>query len=276
MRKSHNCFTSASLNSAQYTIPPPSEGFEKKPQHPMQKHLDNDTQPDGDSNSFLPNNRSQKLPFGCGCGKCTLSTFIMKHCRTPTPTASSFPYLKLNELSNEQQQKLGEWFGSESQQIMMQFRELVSATMQSLISQCVPLDDLKSHVIFLASFNSVRKTDKPKVSFLTKPKTVDTIGKFFQVLDDYFSFFNYDVIEHIIKILGTEDDKARLQKYKEDFNQYAKRRIFECPPVSNTDHTNIFVKLDSHYEEYTDEEIKRFCQKLNKTFGLNTFCHAVM
>ena len=112
----------------------------------------------------------------------------------------------------------------------MRFRELVSATMKSLIRQNISPDDLKSHVIYLRSFNPVHETKKLEmlVPFLTKPKIVDTIGKFFLVLDDYFSFFNYDVIEHIIRILGTEDDKARLQRYKDDFIRYAKRRIFEC------------------------------------------------
>ena len=156
----------------------------------------------------------------------------------------------------------------------MRFRELVSATMKSLIRQNISPDDLKSHVIYLRSFNPVRKTKKLEmlVPFLTKPKIVDTIGKFFLVLDDYFSFFNYDVIEHIIRILGTEDDKARLQRYKDDFIRYAKRRIFECLPRSDTAHSTVFVKLDSHYDEYTDEEIKRFCHRLSDIFDLSTFC----
>ena len=74
------------------------------------------------------------------------------------------------------------------------------------------------------------------------------------------------IIEHIIKELGTEKDKAGLQSYKEEFNQYAKRRIFECQPefgpVSDADHADIFVKLDSQYDNYTVVEIMGFRQKL--------------
>ena len=61
-------------------------------------------------------------------------------------------------------------------------------------------------------------------------KAADTIPKVFMILNDYFSFFNYHIIERIIKELGTEEDKTELQRYKEDFNEYAKRRIFECLP----------------------------------------------
>ena len=43
-----------------------------------------------------------------------------------------------------------------------------------------------------------------------------------------------------------------LPLYKDDFNQYANQRIFEClpefGPVSHTDHGDISVKVDSHYD----------------------------
>ena len=99
-------------------------------------------------------------------------------------------------------------------------------------------------------------------------KAAKTISDIFPVLNDYFSFFNYQIIEHIINKLGTEDDKANLQKYKKDFNQYAKRRIFECLPefghVIDADHADIFVKVDSQYKYWTVEQIQRFRHKLRE------------
>ena len=83
-------------------------------------------------------------------------------------------------------------------------------------------------------------------------------------LKDYMSFFNY---HHIIKALGTEEVKAELKKYKLKFQQYAKCRIYECPPhfgpVSEADHADIFVKVDSRYENYTVAEIDNFVQELS-------------
>ena len=96
----------------------------------------------------------------------------------------------------------------------------MSATIESLIRQKVPLDVLVSHVITLGAFEPVVK--EPQVPLFQycfqKFETADTIPKIFLVLKDYFSFFNYHIIEHIIKKLGTEEDKAELQRYKEDFN----------------------------------------------------------
>jgi len=226
--------------------------------------------------SSPPSEGSQKPPFGCGCGKCTFFSFLERGCPTPIPSASSFPYLDLSGLTHEQQQELRGRLRSESQTIMIQFQELVSATIKSFKRRCVPLDDLVSHVMTLGAFDPVFK--EPKVPLFRHCfhdlKAADTIPKVFMILNDYFSFFNYHIIEHIIKVLGTKKDKARLQRYKEHFNQYAKRRVFEWQPefgpVSDADHADIFVKLDSHYDNYTVAQIEGFRQKLSEILRVSS------
>ena len=213
---------------------------------------------------------SQKPPFGCGCGKCTFFSFIERGCPTPIPSASSFPYLDLSGLTHEQQQELKGRLRSESQDIMIRFQELVSATIKSFQRRCVPLDDLVSHVMTLGAFDPVFKEPQVPVFHhcFRELKTADTIPKVFLVLNDYFSFFNYHILEHIIKQLGTKNDKARLRRYKKHFSQYAKRRIFEClpgfGPLSDADHADIFVKVDSQHDNYTVVQIEEFRQKLSK------------
>ena len=231
-----------------------------------------------DSTSPPPSEGSQKPPFGCGCGKCTFFSFIERGCPTPIPSASSFPYLDLSRLTHEQQQELRGRLQFESQQIMIRFQELVSATMNSLIKQTVSPTVLVSHVMTLGAFKPVFKepqVQEPKEGEVPvfqycfqRLQAADSIPQIFLVLKDYFSFFNHHIIEHIIKALGTTGDKAKLQKYKEDFNQYAKRRIFECQsefgPVSDVHHADIFVKVDAQYENYTVAEIEVFRHKLSE------------
>ena len=175
---------------------------------------------------------SQKTPFGCGCGKCTFFSFIERGCPTPLPSASSFPYLDLSGLTHEQQQDLRGTLRFESQKIMLRFQELVSATIKSFQRRYVQPDELVLHVMALGAFDPVfKESQEPVFRFCFKElKAADTIPKVFLIHNDYFSFFNYHIIEHIIKTLGTEKDKARLQRYMEDFNQYTQRRIFECLP----------------------------------------------
>ena len=188
----------------------------------------------------------------------------------PISSVGSFPYLNLSGLSHKQQQKLRGRLRFESQEIMMRFQELVSATIESLIGQNISQDKLVSHLVTLGAFKSVFKEPQmPLFQFcFQKLEAADSIHKIFLILKDYFSFFNYHVIEHIIKTVGTEENRAGLQRYKETFNQYAKRRVFEClpefGPVSDADHADIFVKLDSQYDNYTVTEIEGFCHRLSE------------
>ena len=219
---------------------------------------------------------SHKTPFGCGCGKCTFSNFIERGCPTPIPSESSFPYLDFSKLNREQQQELKRKLCLESQNIMTRFQELVSATIKSFKRRCVPLDELVSHVMTLGTFDPVFK--EPQVPLfchcLKQLKAADTIPKVFLVLNDYFSFFNYHIIEHIIEELGTQEDKTKLHNYKEEFNHYAKRRIFESlpefGPVSDADHADIFVKVDSQYDNYTVAQVEGFRHKLSEILRVSS------
>ena len=228
------------------------------------------------SSSPPPSEASQKPPFGCGCGSCTLTSFLQMGCPVPFSSKNTFPYLKLSGLTDEQQESLRESLRFETRDIMMQFQELVSTTIKSLIRRNVSVDELVPHIMTLTAFDPVVK--KPQVPLfqdcLEQLKAAGTISNFFLVLNDYISFFNYDIIEHIIKVLGTDEDKAELQKYKSNFNQYARRRIFECGPhfgpQSETGNADIFVKLDSGYDNYTVAETKGFCHKIRKALHLSS------
>ena len=152
----------------------------------------------------------------------------------------------------------------------------MSATIESLISQKVSPDKLVSHVMTLGAFKPVFKEPQvPLFQYCFQTlEAADTIPRIFLVLKDYFSFFNYHIIKHIITTLGKEKDKDGLQRYVDNFNQYAKRRIFECPPefgpVSDADHVDIFVKLDSHYENYTVTEVEGFRHKLSEILRVSS------
>ena len=159
---------------------------------------------------------------------------------------------------------------------MLRFQGLVSLTILSLKKQQIPITDLVLHIMTLGAFDPVYK--EPQIStfhhYFRDLKSADTVSKVFLVLADYFSFFNYHVIEHIITVCGTREDKENLLRYKEKFDEYAKRRIFECHPCfgpeSETDHTDVFVKVDSQYENFTLIEVERFCRHLSKILRVSS------
>ena len=104
---------------------------------------------------------------------------------------------------------------------------------------------------------------------------VGDLSEVFMGLKDYImSFFNYHLIEHIISVLGTEEVKTELKKYKTSFQRYAEHRVYQCPPqygpVSKVSHADIFVKVDSRYENYTLTEIEDFTQELSDLLGVSS------
>ena len=220
--------------------------------------------------------RSQKPSFGCGCGKCTFHSYIENGCPDPVPKTSSFPYLNVSGLTDEQQRKLKSRLRVESQEIMFKFQQLFSTVYKSLCERKVPVNTLVTHLLSLGTLDPVYKhSQKPLLqTFFQELRNAESIEDVLWVVKDYFSFFNYHVIEHITNGLGTDQDKVELQTYKEHFHQYSKRRIYECPPLygpkSNGDHNDLVLKVDSAYEQFTVEELENFEYRLTKIFHISS------
>ena len=213
---------------------------------------------------------SQKPPFGCGCGKCTFYSYIESGCPNPVPSASSFPCLDFSRLTHEQQQELRGRLRVESEDIMIKFQHLFSTVYESLCARSIPVDKLVTHLLSWGAFDPVIKgSEKPVFqTFLKELQTAGSIEKVLWVIRDYFSFFNYHVIEHIVSKLGTDQDKAEFRSYKEEFDRYSKRRVYEClpvfGPVSEADHVELRLKIDSVYEQFTLEAVENFRYRLKE------------
>ena len=190
---------------------------------------------------------------------------------TPGTTSSPFPYLKVSGLSPEQQEGLSIRLCVESEDIVHKFWHLHSTVYESLRQRNVPVDRLVVHLLSLGAFDPVTKdSQKPVLQTFQQLQKAGSIEDVLLAIKDYFSFFNYHVIQHIVDKLGTEHDKIELQNYEKAFEEYSKRRIYECPPVygtmSNDGHTNLVLKLDSVYEKFTVKELKKFEYRLSRIF----------
>ena len=219
--------------------------------------------------------RSQRPSFGCGCGNCTFHSYIENGCPHPIPKTSSFPCVDVSGLTPEQKQELRSRLRVESQDIMFKFQQLLSTIYESLRERNICVNRLVTHLLSLGAFDPVSKdSQKPLLkTFFQELQKAESIEDVLWVIRDYFSFFNYHVIEHIVNGLGTAQDRVELQNYKNDFRQYSKRRIYECPPVfgpiSDADHTDLVLKVDSAYDQFTVEELDNFEYKLSQIFGVS-------
>ena len=194
----------------------------------------------------------------------------------PTPpttgTTSSFPYLKVSALSPEQQEGLRIRLCVESEDIVHKFWHLHSRVYKSLCERNVPVDKLVAHLLSLHAFDPVYKdSQKPALQpFIKKLRSAKSIEDVLFIIRDYLSFFNYRVIEHIVDGLGTDQDRVELQNYEREFDEYSKRRVYECPPEygskSDAEHVDLVMKVDSVFEEFTVKELKKFQYRLGRIF----------
>ena len=221
-------------------------------------------------------------PYGCGCGNCSLVKYLEGNCPAPTKTASKLPYLDTKGLSASKRDMLLARLERESRDMTLSFQRLVSSTYSSLCKQNVPYSNFVTHLKCLGALDPTYA--KPGVDEAQPPLLHDrfremeeekTIEKVISIVSEYVSFFNYDIIEHIIQKLGTSDDQKELQKYKEKLENYCKRRVVECPQVygnlSDPDGVCIVVKLDNILNRFTVHQLRLFKTELSTILHLSEY-----
>lgn len=199
---------------------------------------------------------------------------------------SSFPLLEENtgQLSQVERGHLEVKLSSESQEIMKKYYDLFCGFCQSLSNRHFSLTELISYLRRLKAYDPVEDIpqEQQKSVFeehMQQLKNATSVDDVLDVVEKYCSFFNYDIIECMIMEYGTDHDKLKLERYIEEFNQYAKRRIYECPSdLANIDEESVklHMKMDSKYEGYSLKALKEFqvylCRVLNVSVHVLMLC----
>ena len=111
-------------------------------------------------------------------------------------------------------------------------------------------------------------------SELSEATSIDNI---FRILKEYCSFYNHEIIEYIVEELGTKDDKAKLEKYREDFTEYCRRNVFECPFSSGSEKSSHLVDLvmkvdsDTMIKPYTVKAVELFHTQVAKVLQVTKY-----
>ena len=194
---------------------------------------------------------------------------------TPISIVRSFPYKKVSRLTPEQQERLKIRLCVESEDIVRKFGHLQSRVYESLCERNVSVDKLVTHLLTLGAFDPVHKgSQKPVFQAFSKELwNARSIEEVLYIIRSCISFFNYHIIEHIVNELGTEQDRVELQKYEKEFDEYSKRRVYECPPdywsETEASHVDLVLKVDSVYEEFTVKELKMFECRLSRILNVS-------
>jgi len=104
----------------------------------------------------------------------------------------------------------------------------------------------------------------------------ESVSEMFSHLNRRWSWFNYHLLEDIINDLGDQNDCARLEKYKQKFAEYGKRRVVELPPDAykgtscdnNDDDVELAVKVDRVWTNYYVKDADTFRSSLAAVLGV--------
>ena len=195
------------------------------------------------------------------CALCSVDVFLsVKGC----PNASDkdpqlFPFLDTSKLSEGDTINLEHRLRSETKKMILSFADLTRTMSRSLEHREVKVKVLAASLLTLGAF----KSGVAKKSLLEEDETsirqASCIADIFMTLTDYISFFNYEIIEHIVKDLGTENDRANLDRYVTAFKAFCRRSVFEVPSQvfgSATTSPGKFSKFAVKYSEDASENAR--------------------
>ena len=195
------------------------------------------------------------------CSLCSVDVFLSaKGCPNAIDKDSQlFPFLDTSKLSKDDKINLEHRLRSETKKMILSFAGLTRSMKRSLEHREIKVKDLAASLLTLGDFKS-GIADK---SLLEEDEEhfrhPSSIADIFLILTDYISFFNYEIIEHIVKDFGTEDDRSNLERYITAFNAFCRRSVFEVPAEvfgSATTSSSKFRKFAVKYSEDASENAR--------------------
>ena len=102
----------------------------------------------------------------------------------------------------------------------------------------------------------------------------NTFSKVFRKVRGFVSFFDYDLLEYLIKKYGSDAMKKELESYNSYFQEFSKRRVNECPSNAfgesdecESSEQVLVLVADKIIEELTVDELKKFKRRINRVMG---------
>ena len=191
-------------------------------------------------------------------------------------TRFTFRCLNLKSLTKAEKEQLHQKLYTESEDMMYKFQDLFSLTTDSLKLRGIQAKELARHLQCLGHVKpTVKDSGEPVLGRqVSEMKKMESVDDAMSIVNNYCSFFNYRMLEHIINKLGTERDKENLAEYKEAFAKYGERHVFECPSevgkMNTEGHANMFVTLDDLFDNCNVNHLQSFVGNLQKALGLSS------
>ena len=180
------------------------------------------------------------------------------------PMSFSFPHLDTSSLDEDDRIELEDRLRRDTTKMMFGFTAF-TLNIQESFEKRIQLDKIKYSVLNLEMFDP---EDKQEI------KNAQNLAQIFMTLRirDYISFFNYEIVQYLIELLGSPDDQTQLREYCSALDQFGQRNVFEIPAeVFSSKSRNKTAKvlvLKCTERVATLEYVKRLTQRIAEALGL--------
>ena len=134
------------------------------------------------------------------------------------------------------------------------FASLVNCTIESFsISGKVSLERIILWLKQLKAYKPLEKSFPLLGERLEELHKAEEIEKVFDILSDYWSWYNHGLLAHLIREFGDSEDKKRLTKYCKKFDSFLKERLPKSQDkfIFGTDHGQsqkpLLIKVDENW-----------------------------
>ena len=168
--------------------------------------------------------KEEDMRFLCGCGKCSLSSFLKSGCPNPWEK-SRFPLLNIKKLNKRQRLELLARLEKDAEQVSLDFCSLMVD-----VYRCLKDTDVNELVLYLLPQQKfLYMDDNDRKELFSNLKEAKNAGKVLSLLaESYMSWFNHPLVGTIAKKFNA--CKTDYDKYVDEvFNPYIKRCLFEVP-----------------------------------------------
>ena len=193
--------------------------------------IDSSSEDSFHSTTDQPESTHRQPGFVCpNCGECTLEQFFSEKGCPKAEQKKLFPFLDMSALEDDAKVDLEQRLIFDTRKMVTKFASFTLFLEQSLEDQEIPLRKIVDCVLSLQAFTEdigLKLLEKKDEEAIQQAQSVTDI---FIILRSYISFFNYEIMEHLVEHHGSPDDHRRLEEYLTAFNTFCQRSVFEVPP----------------------------------------------
>ena len=213
-------------------------------------------------------------PVGCGCRKCYLYTLCSKGCSKPSG-GTPLPIWNGTECkypANSWQYSYESKLIDHTKQMWFKFASLVNHTVDSL--KRVSLNRIALWIKHLEAIKPVTKAMPLLGERMEEISKAENVEQLFWILSDYWSWYNKDLLEKLVKEFGDREDQDRLREYNKEYTAFLKKRLpkshdhFSFGPGHGKGQKPLLIKVDEIWEAISLGQIRGLHHNIAEILGV--------